>query len=413
MEILEYIIIALLVGLLLLVTLLFVQQFKRLAGLEAKLGQSDESAQALGVLAGKLEALGAKLETLGQMQAQALGEQLGVLRQQQADQALQNEQKLENLRRTISTSLAQMQQTNQTQLENIRHTVDEKLQTTLEKRLNDSFTLVSQRLEQVYKGLGEMQTLAIGVGDLKKVLSNVKTRGTLGELQLGAILEEVLAPEQYAQNVNTKKGSAAVVEFAIRLPGDGEKPVWLPFDSKYPADAYEQLLTAYDTADAQLVEQARKVLRDRLRSFAKDIHDKYIDPPDTTDFGLMFLPVEGLYAEAVRMGLVEQLQREYKVNLAGPTTTAALLNSLQLGFRTLAVQKRSTEVWKVLGAVKGEFSKFALVLESTQKRLSQANEDLDKLVGVRTRQIQRTLRSVELTDESQVPLVLLGEEPEE
>ena len=334
------------------------------------------------------------MEALLSSQSRALGEQLNILRQQQVEQGMQTEQKLENLRRTLSYSLDQVQRQNQRQLDEIRSTVDEKLQTTLEKKLNDSFAIVSQRLEQVYKGLGEMQTLAVGVGDLKKVLSNVKTRGTLGELQLGAILEQILAPEQYARNVCTKKGSAAVVEFAIKLPGDGEKPVWLPVDSKYPGDAYEQLLDAYDTGDAQQVEQAR-------RSFAKDIHDKYIDPPNTTDFALMFLPVEGLYAEAVRLGMIEQLQKEFKVNLAGPTTTAALLNSLQLGFRTLAVQKRSAEVWKVLGAVKSEFSKFALVLEGAQKRLNQANEELDKLVGVRTRQIQRTLREVELPAESQ------------
>lgn len=401
----EYIILCGVFLLLIVVCILHLLENKRLDSLEQQFNRPDAAAQ-------ELAAMSARLETLTQMQTQALNEQLGVLRHQQADQALQTEQKLDNMRRTINEALTRMQLNNQAQLENIRHTVDEKLQTTLEKKLNESFTMVSERLEQVYKGLGEMQSLAVGVGDLKKVLSNVKTRGTLGELQLGAILEEILAPDQYAQNVCTKIGSAAVVEFAIKLPGDGDKPVWMPFDSKYPGDAYEQLLDAYDTGDAQQVDAARKVLRDRIRGFAKDIHDKYIDPPNTTDFGLMFLPVEGLYAEAVRMGLVEQLQREYKVNIAGPTTTAALLNSLQLGFRTMAVQKRSAEVWKVLGAVKGEFAKFATVLESTQKRLNQANEELDKLVGVRTRQIQRTLRSVELTDSSQVALEAAEEDEE-
>lgn len=379
--------------LLLAMLVLLVFQQKKLGDLARQLESRKDNEE--------LAALRAQMEALLSSQSRALGEQLNILRQQQAQQGMQTEQKLENLRRTLSYSLDQVQRQNQRQLDEIRSTVDEKLQTTLEKKLNDSFAIVSQRLEQVYKGLGEMQTLAVGVGDLKKVLSNVKTRGTLGELQLGAILEQILAPEQYAQNVCTKKGSAAVVEFAIKLPGDGEKPVWLPVDSKYPGDAYEQLLDAYDTGDAQQVEQARRVLRDRLRSFAKDIHDKYIDPPNTTDFALMFLPVEGLYAEAVRLGMIEQLQKEFKVNLAGPTTTAALLNSLQLGFRTLAVQKRSAEVWKVLGAVKSEFGKFALVLEGAQKRLNQANEELDKLVGVRTRQIQRTLREVELPAESQ------------
>ena len=379
--------------LLLAMLVLLVFQQKKLGDLARQLESRKENEE--------LAALRAQMEALLSSQSRALGEQLNILRQQQVEQGMQTEQKLENLRRTLSYSLDQVQRQNQRQLDEIRSTVDEKLQTTLEKKLNDSFAIVSQRLEQVYKGLGEMQTLAVGVGDLKKVLSNVKTRGTLGELQLGAILEQILVPEQYARNVCTKKGSAAVVEFAIKLPGDGEKPVWLPVDSKYPGDAYEQLLDAYDTGDAQQVEQARRVLRDRLRSFAKDIHDKYIDPPNTTDFALMFLPVEGLYAEAVRLGMIEQLQKEFKVNLAGPTTTAALLNSLQLGFRTLAVQKRSAEVWKVLGAVKSEFSKFALVLEGAQKRLNQANEELDKLVGVRTRQIQRTLREVELPAESQ------------
>ena len=354
-----------------------------------------------------------RIETALQLQGQTMQEHLSALRQQQGTEALQNEQKLENLRRTLHYSLGQMQQENQRQLDAIRRTVDEKLQDTLEKKLNDSFALVSQRLEQVYKGLGEMQTLAVGVGDLKKVLSNVKTRGTLGELQLGAILEQILSPEQYARNVNTKPGSGAVVEFAVKLPGDGDQPVWLPFDSKYPGDAYEQLLAAYDIGDAQQVEQARRVPRDRIRGFAKDIHDKYIEPPYTTDFGLMFLPVEGLYAEAVRMGLVEQLQGEYKVNITGPTTTAALLNSLQLGFRTLAVQKRSAEVWKVLGAVKSEFGKFATVLEATQRRLNQAGEELDKLVGVRTRQIQRTLRNVEEDAAAQLPHTTMAQTTEE
>lgn len=327
-----------------------------------------------------------------------LTEAIKNVRQQIVENSMQNEQKLDNIRRTIAETLNTMQESNKVELEKIRHTVDEKLQTTLEKKLNDSFSLVSARLEQVAKGLGEMQALAVGVGDLKKVLSNVKTRGILGELQLGAILEEILSPEQYSRNVATKKGSQANVEFAIKLPGSDTGVVWLPFDSKYPADAYEQLLDAYESGDGERVAACQKTLRDRLRGFAKDIHEKYIDPPNTTDFALMFLPVEGLYAEAVKLGMIEQLQVEYKVNIAGPTTTAALLNSLQLGFRTLAVQKRSVEVWKVLSDVRVEFDTFAKVLESTQKRLSQANEDLDKLVGVRTRKIQSKLRSVQTQD---------------
>ena len=323
------------------------------------------------------------------------------LQAQQSSAAMQTEQKLEHLRRSMSESLERMQTGNQAQLDSIRKTVDEKLQETLDRKLNDSFQLVSQRLEQVYKGLGEMQNLAQGVGDLKKVLSNVKTRGVLGEVQLGAILEQLLTPDQYAVNVATKQGSQANVEYAIRLPGNDGSPVWLPIDAKFPLDAYEQVLAAYDTADAVQVETAVKALKTRVKGFAKDVQTKYIDPPNTTDFAILFIPVEGLYAELVRAGMVEVLQREHKVTLAGPTTMSALLNSLQMGFRTLAIQKRSSEVWKVLGAVKGEFDKFATVLEATQNRLNQANAELDKLVGTRTRQIQRTLKNVEsLPDES-------------
>ena len=326
---------------------------------------------------------------------QSVDSWLEKLQTQQVSSAMQTEQKLEQLRRSMNESLAHMQVSNQAQLDSIRKTVDEKLQDTLDRKLNDSFQLVSQRLEQVYKGLGEMQNLAQGVGDLKKVLSNVKTRGVLGEVQLGAILEQLLTPDQYAVNVATKQGSQANVEYAIRLPGSDGSPVWLPVDAKFPLDAYEQVLTAYDTADAAQVEAAVKALKTRVKGFAKDVQTKYIDPPNTTDFAILFIPVEGLYAELVRGGMVEVLQREYKVTLAGPTTMSALLNSLQMGFRTLAIQKRSSEVWKVLGAVKGEFEKFATVLEATQNRLTQANAELDKLVGTRTRQIQRTLKNVE------------------
>lgn len=317
------------------------------------------------------------------------------LQAQQAHTTMQTEQKLDQMRRSLGESLERMQAGNQTQLDGIRKTVDEKLQQTLDRKLNDSFQLVSERLEQVYKGLGEMQNLAAGVGDLKKVLSNVKTRGVLGEIQLGAILEQMLAPDQYATNVATKKGSQANVEYAVRLPGNDGSPVWLPIDAKFPLDAYEQVLSAYDTADPLQVDAAVKQLKTRVKTFAKDVQTKYIDPPATTDFAILFIPVEGLYAELVRAGMVEELQREYKVTLAGPTTMSALLNSLQMGFRTLAIQKRSGEVWKVLGKVKTEFDTFAAVLETTQNRLNQANAELDKLVGVRTRQIQRTLKNVE------------------
>lgn len=306
-----------------------------------------------------------------------------------------NAQSLENIRRSVDEKLESIRRENLRQLDEMRQTVDEKLQKTLEEKMNKSFSLVNERLEQVYKGLGEMQTLAVGVGDLKKVLSNVKTRGILGEIQLGAILSEILTKEQYEENIATKKGSKNVVEFAIKLPSDGAGTVYLPVDSKFPGDTYSALREAVESGDRQRIESAQKALVQRIKGEAKDIHDKYIDPPNTTEFAIMFLPFEGLYSEVVNMGLVEVLQREYKVNIAGPSTMAALLNSLQMGFKTLAVQKRSAEVWKILGGVKTEFDKFNDVLVMTQQRLDQANKELDKLVGVRTRQIQRQLKDVE------------------
>lgn len=306
-----------------------------------------------------------------------------------------NVQNLENIRRSVDEKLESIRRENLRQLDEMRQTVDEKLQKTLEEKMNKSFSLVNERLEQVYKGLGEMQTLAVGVGDLKKVLSNVKTRGILGEIQLGAILSEILSKEQYEENIATKKGSKNVVEFAIKLPSDGAGTVYLPVDSKFPGDTYSALRDAVESCDKQRIESAQKALVHRIKGEAKDIHDKYIDPPNTTEFAIMFLPFEGLYSEVVNMGLVEVLQREYKVNIAGPSTMAALLNSLQMGFKTLAVQKRSAEVWKILGGVKTEFDKFNDVLVMTQQRLDQANKELDKLVGVRTRQIQRQLKDVE------------------
>lgn len=306
-----------------------------------------------------------------------------------------NAQSLENIRRSVDEKLESIRRENLRQLDEMRQTVDEKLQKTLEEKMNKSFSLVNERLEQVYKGLGEMQTLAVGVGDLKKVLSNVKTRGILGEIQLGAILSEILTKEQYEENIATKKDSKNVVEFAIKLPADGAGTVYLPIDSKFPGDTYSALREAVESGDRQSIESAKKALVQRIKGEAKDIHDKYIDPPNTTEFAIMFLPFEGLYSEVVNMGLVEVLQREYKVNIAGPSTMAALLNSLQMGFKTLAVQKRSAEVWKILGGVKTEFDKFNDVLVMTQQRLDQANKELDKLVGVRTRQIQRQLKDVE------------------
>ena len=283
-------------------------------------------------------------------------------------------------------------------LEKMRVTVDEKLQSTLEKRLGESFKLVSERLEEVHKGFGEMQNLASGVGDLKKVLSNTKTRGVLGEVQLERILEQFLSPEQYEKNVMTKKGSREVVEFAIKLPGNDSdnKTVYLPLDAKFPLEVYNKLLDAYDSQDQSRIDASSKELERFIKKSAKDIRDKYIDPPNTTDFGLMFLPTEGLYAEVLKnQSLVEFVQREYKINITGPTTLVALLNSLQMGFRSLAIQKHSSEVWKILGAVKTEFSKFETVLNSAQNKLNQASSEIDKLVGTRTRQINRKLKNVD------------------
>lgn len=306
-----------------------------------------------------------------------------------------NEQRFENLRTSVSASLEAIRRDNNEKLEVMRKTVDEKLEKTLESKMSESFKMVSDRLEQVYKGLGEMQNLAAGVGDLKKVLSNVKTRGILGEIQLGAILDNILSPDQYKTNYAVVPGSSAVVEFAVKLPGDGEHPVYLPIDSKFPADCYIKLQEAYDSADSEKIRLCTSELIARIKSFAKDIKTKYIAPPDTTDFAIMFLPFEGLYAEAVRCGLVEILQREYHVNIAGPSTMAAMLSSLQMGFRTLAIQKRSSEVWKVLGAVKTEFDKFSDILEKTRKKLGQIDGELDTLIGTRTNVIRRRLRDVE------------------
>lgn len=298
----------------------------------------------------------------------------------------------------MATKQDELVRSTELKLEKMRETVDEKLHKTLEERLGQSFKLVSERLEAVQKGLGEMQNLANGVGDLKKVLSNVKTRGVLGEIQLGNILEQIMAPEQYEANVKTKKGSNDHVEFAIKLPGKDEhgKEVYLPVDAKFPQEAYVRLQTAYDEGDVAGVDAANRALVQSIKKFAKDIRDKYIDPPNTTDFGIMFLPIEGLFAEVVRQPeVVAMLQREYKIIVTGPTTLAAMLNSLQMGFKTLAIQKRSSEVWQILGAVKTEFGKFGGVLEKAQKKLNEANKELDALVGTRTRMMFSKLKKIE------------------
>ena len=302
--------------------------------------------------------------------------------------------KLENIRLSVERKLSELQADNNKKLDDMRQLVDEKLQKTLNERMTESFKLVNDRLEQVYKGLGEMQSLAQGVGDLKKVMSNVKTRGILGEIQLGAILEEILSVEQYVTNIETKKGSGKVVEYAIKLPSEDGSFVYLPIDSKFPGETYGNLRDAYERGNTEEIQNCVKVLLNTIKAEAKDIRDKYIDAPNTTDFAIMFLPFEGLYAEVVNRGMIEVLQRDYHVNLAGPSTMAALLNSLQMGFKTFAIQQRSSEVWKVLGAVKTEFDKFADALKATQARLTQANEELDKLVGTRTRRMQLKLRGL-------------------
>lgn len=314
------------------------------------------------------------------------------------------------LRRSLGEQMSLMREENEKKLLEIRGVVDEKLQKTLESRLASSFKQVSERLEEVYKGLGEMQNLASGVGDLKKVLMNVKTRGNFGEYQLGAILAQILSPEQYEENVATVRGSQNRVEYAVKLPGkkDGE-PVYLPIDSKFPMDAYLNLSEAQESGDEVRITAALKEFCARIKSFAKDVSEKYISVPDTTDFAILFLPTEGLYAEVIRAGLLEELQAKYRVNIAGPTTMAALLNSLQMGFKTLAIQKRSSEVWEVLSAVRTEFEKFEKTLVATQNRLNQANRELDALVGTRTRAINRRLRGIATLSEEETTRILAEE----
>ena len=309
-----------------------------------------------------------------------------------------NEKKFEAMRKAVEDQLQTLQENNNRKLEQMRAVVEEKLESTLERRLADSFKQVSERLEQVYRGLGEMRSLATGVGDLKKVLTNVKTRGTWGEIRLSHILEQILTPDQYAVNVATKKSSSERVEFAIKLPGPDsqpEKAVWLPIDSKFPQEDYQRLLDAQEAADKDGAEKSIKNLENRVKAEARAIREKYIDPPQTTDFGIMFLPVEGLYAEVLRRpGLCDSLQREYRIVVTGPTTLAAFLNSLQMGFRTLAIEKRSSEVWELLGVVKTQFGKFGDVLAKTKKKLQEASNTIDQ-AEVRTRVITRKLSKVE------------------
>ena len=358
------------------------------------------------------ETLQTSVQSMSTTLAQGQSGQQQILTQRLQSLEAANTQKLEELRKTLAENMTTLQAENTKKLDEIRHTVDEQLQDALQKRVTESFKAVNDQLEQVYKGLGEMQNLAADVGGLKQVLSGVKTRGILGEIQLGAILEEILAPEQYETNVATIPGSTQRVEYAIKMPGADGGTVWLPIDSKFPGDTYAHLQDAQASGDAQAVENARHALELVLRSEAKDIREKYVEPPYTTTFGILFLPFEGLYAEVVNAGLLEVLQRDYQVNIAGPSTMAALLNSLQMGFKTLAIQKRSGEVWQLLGAVKTEFDKFGQGLSKMQQRLRQTDEELDNLIGVRSRAISRKLRSVQsLDDASAAALLELDNEP--
>ncbi len=342
------------------------------------------------------EMIGGNIERSGKGQSEQIrqmSEQLSI-RQQQLEKS--TAERIAAVEKTIRESLDMLISENRRKLDQMRETVDEKLSKTLNERISQSFKQVSDQLTEVYKGLGEMQNLAAGVGDLKKVLSNVKTRGILGEIQLGSILSEILSPEQYDENLKIKN---EFVEFAVKMPGGGDRPVYLPIDAKFPGDRYVKLIDAYDTADKVLIEAAKKEIATEIRKMAKDISTKYIDPPNTTDFAVMFLPTEGLYAEVIRMGLVEILQRDFKINIAGPTTMAALLNSLQMGFKTLAIEKRSSEVWDTLAKVKKEFEKFEGLLQKARKKISDAGDDIDTLLTTRTNVMLRNLRNVATLEE--------------
>ena len=345
------------------------------------------------------------VKNMGDMLSQAQREsmelqsrRLSELNKQFARTSMDIEQRLENIRISMEKKVSNMTEENNRQLAEMRNTVDEKLQKTLEERIGRSFRQVSESLQQVTRGLGEMQNLAAGVGDLKKVLSNVKTRGIVGEIQLGAILQQILSPEQYEENIAVK-GCSERVEYAVKFPGERDRPVYLPIDSKFPGDAYLNLQDAYDTGDRQLIKIATDNLRNAVIKAAKDIRSKYIQPPQTTEFAILFLPFEGLYAEVLRLGIVESLQRDYRINIAGPTTMAAMLNSFQMGFKSIALQRRSGEVWDTLAKVRTEFEKFGNVLVKTQTKMEQAQKDLETLVGVRTRGIQRALKNVSVLGE--------------
>ncbi len=352
----------------------------------------DFDAAQLAVL--KSEILNSILHMERESQTALRGELQNEQRQTRLELLSMLQQLMGNVHKVLEDRLTALQTRNSEQLQEMRVIVDEKLQKTLDERISQSFKLVNERLGEVYKGLGEMQALAGDVGDLKKVMSGIKTRGIYGEIRLKSIMEEILLPEQYLENAVTRPGTLNRVEFAVKLPGEGETPVLLPIDAKFPADAYHHLVDAYEAGDTTRIKEATTELETRLKNCAKDIHEKYLEAPYTTTFGILFLPFEGLYAEVIRLGLVDTLQQKYRVSIAGPTTLAALLNSLQMGFRTLAIQKRSSEVWEVLGAVKTEFGNFEKVLAKAKERIDQTGDELEKLIGTRTRQINRKLKSV-------------------
>ncbi|MEO8764357.1 MAG: DNA recombination protein RmuC, partial [Ginsengibacter sp.] len=354
------------------------------------------------------------LETFKKDLAQSIGQFNSIqkdnfyaLLNKQGEQNTDINNRLDSMRQTLEKKIGEMQQGNEQKLEQMRITVDEKLQQTLEARLGESFKLVSERLEAVHKGLGDMQQLATGVGDLKKVLSNVKTRGVMGEYQLENLLEQILTPDQYAKNVKTKEGSNAIVEFAVKLPGNKDRVLWLPIDSKFPKEDFEWLMQAYEQADPAQIEESSKAFVRGIKKCAADICSRYIDPPNTTDFAILFLPFESLYAEVLRTpGLFESIRVECKINIAGPTTLAAFLSSLQMGFRTLAIEKRSAEVWQLLSAVKSEFGNFSGLLDKAQKNIQTGLDQLENVVGVRTRAIEKRLKGVESISDAEFKTIL-------
>ena len=419
----DYIILAVLVVLVVLMLLVLVKGFKKpdtkplvdeigtqlLKGLSDALmkEQSALRQEITNNVSSQMTALGQALMGAQDLSSKAQRENLKDMSQRVQQLQESTENRLEALRNSVDNRLREIQSSNEKKLGDIQQTVDEKLQKTLDEKMTNSFKMVSERLEQVYKGLGEMQHIATSVGDLKKVLSNTKTRGIVGEIQLDAILQEILTPDQYDKDVATRPGSSERVEFAIKLPGASkDEMVYLPIDAKFPGETYAALQDAYLTGDKNQIDAAFKQLETFIKQSAKSIREKYVEPPYTTNFAILFLPFEGLYAEVVNRNLIEVLQRDYAVNIAGPSTMAAMLNALQMGFRTLQIQKRSDEVWKTLSAVKTEFETFGAVFKKAQDRIKQLDQEMDKLVGTRSRAIERKLRGVQSIELDQADQII-------